>query len=153
MRTAIQGKTIHFDGSGVIGVADQTTGANGKATGTGTAPNAVATGWTYQAHFAGDSLYYARDSAIKTYSTLKHTVNLYVGGNSDVQWGQPTTFVATLKDSSLGGVPIQGKTIHFDGSGVIGVADQTTGTNGKATVLVHSKRCSNRLDIPSTLCW
>ena len=50
--------------------------------------------------------------------------------NSTVPRGKPTTTTtttttstATLKDASLGGVPIEGKTIHFDGTGVIGVSN------------------------------
>jgi hypothetical protein len=137
--TVIQGKTIHFDGTGVTGVADPTTGADGKATGTGTAADTVATGWTYQAHFAGDSLYNAKDSTIKTYSTTKHSVSLVIafkgstGSTSATPWSTSTAFTATLTDTSTGGTVIQGKTIHFDGTGVTGVADQVTGTDGKAT--------------------
>jgi hypothetical protein len=45
--------------------------------------------------------------------------------NSTVPRGKTTTTTstATLKDASLGGVPIEGKTIHFDGTGVIGVSN------------------------------
>jgi hypothetical protein len=131
--TPIEGKTVHFDGTGVIGVSDQTTDSSGKAIGTGTAPDTVNTGWSYQAHFAGDSLYVKKDSVVKTYSTTKHTVSLVVSAPSSVPWSMPTKFTATLKDTSLGGVAISGKTIHFDGTGVIPAAsDQTTDSSGKA---------------------
>ena len=128
----ISGKTIVFatggaGGNGGNGVTD----ANGKAVFNDVAPDTVATGWTYQAHFAGDSLYTNRDSTAKTYSTTKHAVTLGVI-TASVAWGQPNTFTATLRDASLGGVPIEGKTIHFDGTGVIGVSDQVTDSNGKA---------------------
>jgi hypothetical protein len=50
----------------VIKVSDKRTDNSGKAISMGTAPIRVAAGWTYQAHFAGDSLYEKKDSAIKT---------------------------------------------------------------------------------------
>jgi hypothetical protein len=130
----ISGETISFNGTGIIGVADAITDDNGKATGTGTAPKTVATGWAYQAHYAGNSLYLAKDTAQKTYSTTKHSVSLAVSAaSSAVPWGNPTTFTATLTDASRGGVAISGKTIHFDGSGVIAAAaDKTTDSTGKA---------------------
>jgi hypothetical protein len=87
-------------------------------------PNIVATGWTYQAHFAGNSLYTASNSNIKTYNTVKHSVTLVVSAaSSTLPGGKPTTFAATLKDASLGWVLIEGKTIQFDGTGVIGVSN------------------------------
>jgi large repetitive protein len=137
--TVIQGKTIHFDGTGVTGVADVVTDSTGKATGTGTSPNTVATGWTYQAHFVGDSLYAIKDSAVKTYSTTQHTVAIVgafkgsTGSTTATPWNTSTSFTATLTDTSAGGTVIQGKTIHFDGTGVTGVTDPTTGADGKAT--------------------
>ena len=72
----LQGVTVTFDGTGAISVPSAVTGSDGKATGTGNSPNSVATGWTYQAHFAGDGLYNGVNSCIKTYSTLKHSVSL-----------------------------------------------------------------------------
>jgi hypothetical protein len=59
----ISGKRIHFDCTGVIGEVsdDNATNSSGKAISTGTAPNTVASGWTYQAHFAGDNLYEKKD--------------------------------------------------------------------------------------------
>src|SRR5919199_681205 len=57
--TPVTGKGISLDGTGVVGVSssssssNQTTNDNGQVTFTGTAPSTVATGWTYQAHFAG----------------------------------------------------------------------------------------------------
>ena len=68
----LQGVTVTFDGTGAISIPSAVTGSDGKATGTGNSPNSVATGWTYQAHFAGNSLYNKKDTDIKTYSTTKH---------------------------------------------------------------------------------
>ena len=61
-----QKKQFIFEGTGVIGVSDKRTDNSGKAISRGTAPIRVAAGWTYQAHFAGDSPYEKKDSAIKT---------------------------------------------------------------------------------------
>jgi peptidoglycan/xylan/chitin deacetylase (PgdA/CDA1 family) len=142
--TVIQGKTIRFDGTGVIAVADQVTGTDGKATGTGTAPNTVATAWTYQAHFAGDSLYKPKDSAIKTYSTTKHSVTISTsfkgttGSTSSTPWSTPTSFTVTLTDSSMGGTAVSDKTIQLDGTGVTGLttdsSSMTTGSDGKVVI-------------------
>jgi hypothetical protein len=60
----------------VIGVSDKRTDNSGKAISMGTAPIRVAAGWTYQAHFAGDSLYEKKDSAIKTYYTVQSSGHL-----------------------------------------------------------------------------
>jgi WD40-like Beta Propeller Repeat len=128
----IGGKTITFDGTGAANLPDVVTSADGTFTAKGASPNTVATGWTVQAHFAGDSEYIASDSASKTYNTLKHSVNLVVTAKSSVPWGKPTTFTATLTDTSLGGVPISGKTIHFDGTGVIPPSDKRNDSSGKA---------------------
>jgi hypothetical protein len=128
--TVIQGKTIHFDGTGVIGVVDPVTDPNGKATGTGTAPDTVATGWTYQAQFAGDSLYNAKTSAIKTYSTLKHSVTLSLSVPSTaIAPGTSYKVSGTLADSTSK-VQLASKTITFTADAPIAIADKTTNING-----------------------
>ncbi|MDQ3881976.1 MAG: PKD domain-containing protein [Thermoproteota archaeon] len=128
--TVIQGKTIHFDGTGVIGVVDPVTDPNGKATGTGTAPDTVATGWTYQAQFAGDSLYNAKTSAIKTYSTLKHSVTLSLSvPSSAIAPGTSYKVSGTLADSTSK-VQIASKTITFTADAPIAIADKMTNING-----------------------
>jgi hypothetical protein len=128
--TVIQGKTIHFDGTGVTGVADVVTDSTGKATGTGTSPNTVATGWTYQAHFAGDSLYTAKDSTIKTYNTLKHSVTLSLSTpTTPIAPGASYKVSGTLTDSSAQ-KQLASKTITFTADAPITIADKTTNTNG-----------------------
>ncbi|HET6457362.1 MAG TPA: Ig-like domain-containing protein, partial [Nitrosopumilaceae archaeon] len=126
---AISGKTIHFNGTGVIGVADQVTNSTGKATSTGTAPSTVSNGWTYQSHFAGDSLYLPINSTVKVYSTTLHHTFVQVS-SKNVPWGRTTTFTALLKDADNSNAAISGKTIHLNGTGVIGVADQATNGTG-----------------------
>ena len=128
--TVVAGKTIHFDGTGVIGVADSTTDATGKATGTGTAPDSVATGWTYQAHFAGDSLYNVKDSTIKTYSTLKHSVTLSLSTpTTPVAPGVSYKVSGTLTDSTAQ-AQLASQTITFTADAPITIADKTTNLNG-----------------------
>ncbi|MBI3638870.1 MAG: 6-bladed beta-propeller [Thaumarchaeota archaeon] len=128
---AIPGKTIHFNGTGVIGVADQATNGTGFAISTGTAPSTVSTTWTYQSHFAGDSLYLPINSAVKVYSTTQHHTFVLVGARS-APWGGTSSFISLLKDADNSAAGISGKTIHFNGTGVIGVADQATNGTGFA---------------------
>src|SRR5262249_17987726 len=104
----LSGKTIHFNGTGVIGVADLPTNSSGIALGTGTAPNTVSPGWKAQSHFAGDLLYNQSDSAIKTFGTLRHATNLVLAKHPNTPWGKPTSFVATLNDITSG-IPISGR--------------------------------------------
>jgi hypothetical protein len=117
-------KTITFDGTGAEKSPDVVTNTDGTFTSKGSSPNIVATGWRYQSHFAGNSLYTASNSNIKTYNTVKHSVTLVVSAaSSTLPWGKPTTFTATQKDALLGWVLIEGKTIQVDGTGVIGVSN------------------------------
>ncbi len=128
---AIEGKTIHFDGSGVIEVSDKTTDSAGKAIVTGTAPDTVATGWTYQAHFAGDSLYLKKDSILKTYSTTKHGTSITIAVSPTTVASDKTYKVyGALKDSTTGAV-LSSKTITFTADSPITIADKTTDTAGK----------------------
>jgi hypothetical protein len=128
--TVLEGKTISFDGTGVIGVANVITGADGKATGTGTAPDTVATGWTYQAHFAGDSLYLAKDSVIRTYSTTKHTTSLSISvPTTAVAPGASYKVTGTLEDTTAR-KQIASKTITFTADAPITITDKTTNING-----------------------
>jgi hypothetical protein len=126
------GSVITFDGTGAENLPDAITNADGSFTAQGPAPSTVATGWTVQAHFAGDSQYAKKDSAIKTYSTIAHKTTLTVTtAKSSVIWGQPNTFTATLTDTATG-LPLQGMTVSFDGTGAISYPIIVTGSDGKA---------------------
>jgi hypothetical protein len=106
------------------------TGADGKATGTGTAPNTVATDWTYQAHFAGDSLYFAKDSLIRTYSTTKHATGLSISvPTTPVAPGTSYKVSGTLTDTTTG-AQLASKTITFTADAPITITDKTTNLNG-----------------------
>lgn len=128
----IGGKTITFDSTGADNIPDVVTKTDGTFTAKGASPTTVATGWKVQAHFAGGSGYTTSDSSTKTYNTVKHSVTLAISSSSSVPWSMSTKFTATLKDSSLGGVTVSAKTIHFDGTGVISASDQSTDSSGKA---------------------
>jgi hypothetical protein len=132
----IGGKTITFDGTGADNLPDNVvTNADGSFRAKGASPAAVATGWEVQAHFAGDSSHVASNVNAKIYNTVKHNVTLSVSAaKKSVPWSNSTTFRATLIDTSLDGVPISGKSIHFDGTGVIGGVSfgNTTDSSGKA---------------------
>jgi peptidoglycan/xylan/chitin deacetylase (PgdA/CDA1 family) len=138
--TMVTGKAITLDGTGVIGVSSsKTTDSSGKATFTGTAPTNVATGWAYQGHFAGDSLYKKSDSTIRTYSTVKHAVTLGLAvlktgdpsgtTSTTVEPGQNYKVQGTLRDS-LTGTWLQGKTITFTADDPITISGKTTNLNG-----------------------
>ena len=132
----IGGKTITFDGTGADNLPDNVvTNADGSFRAKGASPAAVATGWEVQAHFAGDSSHIASNVNAKIYNTVKHNVTLSVSAaKKNVPWSNSTTFRATLIDTSLDGVPISGKSIYFDGTGVIGGVSfgNTTDSSGKA---------------------
>jgi hypothetical protein len=149
--TVIEGKTISFDGTGVIGVANVITDANGKATGTGTAPNTVATGWTYQAHFAGDSLYLPKDSTIRTYSTTKHAIGLSIAVSpTSVAPGASYKVSGTLTDTTVQPQPqLASKTITFTADAPITIADKTTNANGFFTATQAAPSTAGTYNIQS----
>ena len=133
-KTPIEGALIHFEGSGVRGDAYAVTDSTGKAIWTGTAPSIVDKGWAVQARYDGDSQYYSTDSSVKTYSTVKHNVDLLISvSNSKIPWGAPTSFTATLRDTSTGYTPISEAVIKLEGTGAKNLTnDQKTDANGKA---------------------
>jgi peptidoglycan/xylan/chitin deacetylase (PgdA/CDA1 family) len=140
--TPVTDKTITIDGTGVIGVSSSNptiTDNNGKVNFAGTAPDTVQTGLTYQAHFAGDTLYKKSDSSIKTYSTVKHAVSL---GLAVLKTGDASGTTSTTVDSGgsykvqgtlndpLTNTLLSGKTITFTADAPITISDKTTNTNG-----------------------
>jgi hypothetical protein len=127
---AIGGATISFDGTGAANLQSVTTNADGTFTAKGKAPSTVATGWSVQAHFAGDSLYKKSDSTIKTYSTTKHTTSLSLTvPTTSVAAGATYKVSGTLTDTTTQ-QQLASKTITFTADAPITIADQTTNTNG-----------------------
>ena len=132
----IGGATIAFDGTGADNLPDVITNADGTFTATGASPTTVATGWKVQAHFASNTEYSGSDSIVQSYATTKHSVGSSIAAaKSSVAWGQPNTFTVGLKDTATG-LPLQGATVTFDGTGAISVPSAVTGSDGKATGLV-----------------
>jgi hypothetical protein len=117
----------------VIGVSDKRTDNSGKAISMGTAPIRVTAGWTYQAHFAGDSLYEKKDSAIKRSSTTKHATSLtLVVLPSSVASGGTYKVYCFLKDSSASGTPpLSFKIIVITADSPIAIGSKTTDSAGK----------------------
>ena len=107
----------------------------GKAIASGTAPKTVATGWTYHAHYAADSLYASKDSTIKTYSTIKHAISLtLVISPSSVPPGGIYKVYGYLKDNSASGAPpLSSKTITFTATSPITIPSKSTDATGKYT--------------------
>ena len=137
--TPISGKTIHFDGTGVIGVAsDPTTDINGNAVASGISPDTVNTGWTFQSHFAGDSLYNAKDSIVKTYNTLKHNTDLsLIISPTSVSPSGSYQVSGLLKDTTITTSPttaLSGKTISFTATSPITISNAVTDSNGNYSV-------------------
>ncbi len=130
----IPDKTIHFNGTGVIGVSDQITNERGNVVGTGTAPSIVATGWKVQAHFAVDKLYLKKDSIIKSYNTLSHGTALNLSLiPSTVVHGTTYKISGTLKDTVTGQI-LSSKTITFTADFPIVIKSVTTDSTGTYVV-------------------
>jgi hypothetical protein len=132
--TPIQGKTISFNGTGVIGVSSQITNSAGQATGTGTAPSTVGNTWTVQAHFGGDSLYLNKDGTITQFATLRHgtTITLTISPSTVVH-GSTYQVTGVLGDA-ITGTPISSQTITFNATSPIVIGSATTNSTGTYTV-------------------
>jgi hypothetical protein len=127
-------QTIHFTGTGVINVADKMTDNTGKAAGTGISPNTVASGWTDQAQYAGNTLYTASSTGIGHYNTLKHTSSLsLVISPTLVPAGGTYGVSGTLKDTTRA-TGLSGMTISFTADPPITISSTTTGTTGTYAV-------------------
>jgi hypothetical protein len=152
--TAIPDKTIQLDGTGVTGVStdsssSMTTGSDGKVIIRGISPDTVNTGWTYQAHFASDSLYNAKDSSVKTYSTTKHSVTLSLSVPTDaVSEGASFKVSGTLTDGTAK-KPLASKTITFKADDPIEIGDKTTNTNGFYSATQTAPTTAGTYDIQS----
>jgi hypothetical protein len=65
LKQQLASKTITFTADAQITIADKITNTNGYYSGTQAAPTSTGT-YNIQSHFAGDSLYNAKDSVIRT---------------------------------------------------------------------------------------
>ena len=122
--TGIGGKTITFTGTGAGDISSVTTNPDGTFTATGAAPNMVATEWTVQAHFAGDSSYEASNSTVQTYNTFSTTlpdttiISVIDGSGAAVKDGGTTlsTSIHITFTGQPGTNPIAGFQCSLDGS-------------------------------------
>lgn len=136
--TGISGAIVSLSGNGTSGLTSltTTTASDGTFSFVGAAPSNVGRNWVVQSHYAGNSAapYAASDSQVRAYDTILHQVSLTLAPSFvDVPWGRPIAFNAILKDATgAGNPPIQSAQIHFDGTGVIGVADTLTDSTGRA---------------------
>jgi hypothetical protein len=74
----IGGRIITFDGTGAFNLPDDgvVTNTDGTFTARGASPITIATGWTVQAHFSGDSTYITSDN-VKEYLASDSTIRTY----------------------------------------------------------------------------
>ena len=108
-----------MEGSNNFGAADVVTDIIGKATFKGTAPSSVATGWTVQAIFDGDSLYSASKSATLTYNTTKHSVSLTLKITPTKVSRGGTFSVSGILTDTASDVSLAGKTITFTAESIV----------------------------------
>jgi hypothetical protein len=133
--TALSSRTITFTGTGVIpSPLSASTDSTGKATVTGTAPSTIASGWTYQSHYAGDSLYNSLNSVTGTYSTVSHNTGLTLAiSPTSLTGGTPYKVSGKLTDTTIG-AGLNGITISFTATSPISISTTTTGTGGQYSI-------------------
>jgi hypothetical protein len=128
----IGGKTISFDGTGAANLQSTVTASDGSFSTTGAAPQTVATGWTVQAHFAGDASYNP-SIATATYNTLKHDTSLSISlSPSRLKGG--ATYSVTGKLTDITNVPssaLSGKIISFTATPPIVISNKITDAVGQ----------------------
>jgi hypothetical protein len=163
----VAGKTITFTGTGAGNIASVTTSPDGTFTATGTAPSTVATGWTVQAHFAGDSLYAPADSNVQSYNTVRTTpippdttIASAVDGNGATITNGGTTFSSSIRftfTATAGTNPVASFECSLDTSAFSSCSSPATLTNlaaGKHTFQVRAVDTSGNKDpTPATFGW
>jgi hypothetical protein len=107
----VGGKTITFSGTGTSpqvagGLISTVTNPDGSFTATARSAGTVGTGWTVQAHFAGDSYDKASESAVQTYITVNHTTTLTLNTITNVPSGTTVTATGKLTDNDASGAGI-----------------------------------------------
>jgi len=127
----VSGELINLSGTGAINVHDTGTNSTGQDTEFGIAPNTVASGWTYQANFAGDSFYLGSTSTVHSYSTLKHNIQLTMTLQpTSVLRGGLFSVNGTLTDITLNKV-LGSQAISFTTINPMHIPNTTTDVNGK----------------------
>ncbi len=125
------GKTITFSGTGAANLLSVVTSSDGTFSASGASPSSVLSGWTVQAHFAGDSQYLGADSAVNTYNTLIHgTVFWSLNVPASIPHGSIYTVDGKLKDSTTG-LFLPSKTVTFTATSPIVIPNAVTDSTGK----------------------
>ncbi|MEO9319225.1 MAG: plastocyanin/azurin family copper-binding protein [Nitrososphaera sp.] len=129
--SAVSGRLVHYFGSGVVSTADATTSTSGLATGAGTAPSSIGTGWSVQAQFTGDSLYNTASSLTRTYRTTTHatSLSLTIQPTSVVHGTGLYSVRGVLRDSVTNTI-LTSRTITFTATTPIVISSTTTSTTG-----------------------
>lgn len=132
--TGIANEMISFNGTGATNLSQAVTNGTGFFTSSGMTPNTVASGWTVQAHFAGDSKYYNSDSTPNSYNTLTHHTILALSIQPiTVSSGGSYKVTGALKDQ-ITGTLLASKTISFKTMSPIVITNVVTNTSGVYTV-------------------
>jgi hypothetical protein len=163
----IGGKTITFTGTGAANLASVITNPNGTFTASGTAPSTVATGWTVQAHFAGDTLYGSADSSVQSYNTVSitpispdTTISSAVDGNGATIQNGSTTTSSSIKiafTATQGSNPIASFQCSLDNSPFSSCSSPAAFNNVAAGphkfAVVAVDTAGNKDPNPATLGW
>jgi hypothetical protein len=128
----IGGKTISFDGTGAANLQSAVTASDGTFSSTGAAPQTVATGWTVQAHFAGDGSY-DPSMATATYNTLKHDTSLSISLSPSRLKGNATYSVTGILNdvTNTPSSALSGMIISFTATPPIIISDKITNAIGQ----------------------
>jgi hypothetical protein len=133
----LSGKAIGFDGTGT-GQAKRfylTTNSSGIASFTANAPSIIGTGWTVQAHFAGNANYLSSDSVVRTFNTVKHETQVsLVVYPSEIVAGKTFTIKIKLNDKATGQA-LNSKIVSFATSPpILTISNVLTDSYGICTV-------------------
>ena len=128
----IGGKTVSFDGSGAANLQSVVTSSDGTFSATGAAPQTVGTGWTVQAHFAGDGSYNPSMTSA-TYNTLKHDTSLSISlSPSRLKGGAAYSVSGKLTDiTNVPSSALSGKIISFTATSPIIISNKITDALGQ----------------------
>jgi len=128
----IGGKTVSFDGSGAANLQSVVTSSDGTFSATGAAPQTVGSGWTVQAHFAGDGSYNPSMTSA-TYNTLKHDTSLSISlSPSRLKGGAAYSVIGKLTDiTNVPSSALSGKIISFTATSPIIISNKITDAIGQ----------------------
>lgn len=127
----VGGQPITFTSSAGT-IQSTVTAADGTFSTTGTAPGAPPVSVNVQAFYAGTQFFSSSSSSVTTYSTLRHTSQIFQYPISNAPWNGTLSIRVFVTDVTSGNIPIAGKTITWTGTGVGGISSAVTGALGTA---------------------